>query len=306
MRHLARAIPFLLTVAVAPPAAAQDCAGIAALLRVHTAQQDWLRYRTAGQVTPDMLRLDGDEVRFSFRGTLTEDQVTALAAYADAASDLAELARRSDLPRLAAALENPETRAIFNRAGPLLAGLACDSIAGEGEPPPGRGGDRQPTERSADVRQQDEGGVALGLGPSVTQIALGTLAAVLGGALYFAIWRLRMRNQRRRRRFAVNGLVRFRKAGTDAPVLTGRLVDLSGVGVKLRHYGQLPDSTHLEIELLGQWHRLTVRWDNKHYVGMSFDRQLRFSAVLRLLAEFRDSERRSRDTKTAPEKAPST
>ncbi len=109
----------------------------------------------------------------------------------------------------------------------------------------------------------------------------GVLAIVGAGVAAFLIQTWMKRRRRRARRFDCHYATRYRIAGQDRD---GVVLDVSGMGVKLRHNAEksIQIGVAVDILILGEWHVGTVAWGNAHYVGVLFRQALRQRIVREL------------------------
>ncbi len=111
------------------------------------------------------------------------------------------------------------------------------------------------------------------------------VAAVVGIAILIRAW-IKLR-RRRARRYDCHYATRFRTGGRDHGAV---ILDVSGMGIKLRHGADEPVQigTQIEVCIFDKWHAGTVAWGNAHYFGILFRHPLSRQDVRQLHKGRRD------------------
>ena len=116
---------------------------------------------------------------------------------------------------------------------------------------------------------------------SVPQVAFGSLAIVLSGAVVLRqVLRAQARLRRRRRRYVVNSPMSFRIGSIES---TGYLVDINCFGLKMQHEGGIGNQDMVDVLLHERWHSLRIVWKNAHFAGATFVQPLRQAELLKIV-----------------------
>ena len=294
--------------AALPVPAAADCTLVEALTRFQSApvalaappaSRDDAAARQ--QLEAEMLRVDGDSVRFALRAHDRATDVAALADFADLSAELARLSRAGQHASVQSFASMPASRRTIAAARAALPRFGCDTIRVSGPGgADGRDADRSAPRPSEAPSQAESSDINL-----VVTIPL-LLGIVLLAAAALTLY-VRREDERRRqaRRFSVSRPIRFRIGSTT---LGGTLIDISCLGAKLQHGGQVdPSATGpVTIRLAGRWHRADPSWGNAHYLGVRFQTRLTLPQLLQILATppRADAGQDRPETKNGARKAP--
>ena len=265
-------------------ALALDCAEIAALSRIVTAQRDLLSGSEG--LSETLARLDGDMARLDVAVVDRADERLppdidrdALRSLADLAHQISLARHRRDTQAVAQLLDNAAATGLFLRAGRTLSRLHCGQAFAAA-----RALSHRPTQ-IGDMMLQDNhgaGGVPerrIGYG---TALVGGLGVVVLSMAAAVLVWRFRSRQRRRARRFRILRDIDFHMQDNR---YRGTLLDLSCLGAKLRHDGVITQQdVAVAVTLLGVVRPCKVTWLNDHYAGLQFAERLRIAQVLGVAA----------------------
>ena len=276
----------LLGLAAGPASAQVECTLIQDLTRFQSAPADLAGTPVSRadatarqQLAADMLRHDGDSVRFALRDHARPAEAAALADFADLSAELARLSQTGQTPAMERLAALPESRRIlaaaraalprFDCAAPPVTARMSDSSDGADRSDPA------PADQPTAVESSQINLVV------TIPFVLAALLAVAAGL--YLVMRTREKRRRRARRYTTNRPVRFR-IGTRT--CEGKLLDISCLGAKLQHGGAIHDTDAgpIMIRLAGQWHRAERSWGNAHYAGLRFQTKLTLPYLLQVLA----------------------
>lgn len=255
-------------------ASAQDlCTTVIDLTRLYSTLQTVGEQRgkaTAAQII-DMravtLRYDATLVNYTIENSpLASQKALINAAFERAGAILTDLATHHSRSTLATL---PSTGASFHRALAVLGRVDCQPPIGI---PPA------PAAQTALPRTSDAVTPGIGIGPIgvlkwlPVSIALFSFAALCG--LVFHLHQRRVESLRRRYNCNLESILIL--TGSTTKFGTGRVVDISRSGVKVRPDGascpQNGDRVSLSID--GTQFPMRVRWQNAHYFGATFEQFL--------------------------------
>lgn len=294
-----------------PVHATVDCRLVTSLSRLanitHASQSAWQNGRPDADLLSEIWQYDRSSLIYAFRADAESEQLVLIGQFADILMQIAADAGRQDARAITRTLNLPVTTRVFTKVGRLLQQLPCDGASATASQTEGSGKSSGTSEDAAKGAASPQSAKSISISSSWIIIAAATalILAILGTV--FLYFRQREKSRRRARRFSLNQIVKF--ASGDARAF-GRILDISCVGVKLRHYGQLSSAItpKVDIELSGEWYEATISWSNDHYVGLAFGRPLRFATVLLILSGVNarnEQDVRDAKSKTAPIGAPS-
>ncbi len=297
-------------VAFAQPLLAEvDCDLVNAMTRVSEAPQTHSTW-ASGELLPnavqsDISRFSSRSIAHLFDDVPNTSTVSILSDFATLTAQIAQLARDGRGADIHIFLNAPAVRETFKQAGKVLDSIGCNGplLATSASTPSEQsspGNDRPDTPPGA------ASGSALVLSLSYFWYVLATITVSVFGAMIWFYLRIKEKHRRRRRRYSTNQHVRFR---LGSRIHSGRLLDISCNGLKLRHLGVMDSAQEdtLQVEIDRKWYETRVQWCNEHYVGLAFARPLRTANVLQILVHGRAQSEPAKDgqkTKTAPEGAP--
>ena len=298
----------LLLITLGLPARAEvDCRVVNALSRIHAAEDQLADPSTLEALRGELLRHDGQNVAAALAGHPNARDREILSRFAGLTARLARIADQGDGVALRMALSDPATIRIFEQTSAVLGRFGCTGPAAQraaASAGPSTGGASDPV---------TEDGLAVARSTAITPetlLLVGFLSLMAVAGLIWGIMMLRRHNERRRRRSRRYSLNRPIHYLVDGERYLGRILDISCVGMKLQHSGQIQSTRpkRLQVVVSGLTVDGRTTWINAHYAGIEFVPRIRFSRVLSTLSGLmmppEPSDTRAQ-TKTAPRGAPS-
>lgn len=295
---------------LAQPIHAQvDCDLVNAMTRVSETTQTHATWNNGGPlpnaVQSDLSRFSASSIQHLFQDVPSTSAISTLSEFAVLTSQIAQLARDGRGADIHIFLNSPRVRATFEDAGKVLDSIGCN-------------GPLLATKTSTPSQQSSPGSASPDTPPAVASgssfamslsyfwyIFAAVAAAGLGAATWF-YFRIKETRRRRRRRYSTNQYVKFQ---VGPKTCSGRMLDISCNGLKLRHLGAISANQQetLRVEIDRRFYETRIQWCNEHYVGLAFMQPLRTASVLQILVSGRSQSGPSQDgqdVKTAPEGAP--
>lgn len=287
-----RAVISAMLLTFATPALAEvNCSMVSALLRIHEAQNTLEQAATTpdptatlGPLIVDLHRLNGQNVEYAMRDDITADDRAALSTFASVTSQFAALADVGDVQALRALIQSRETAKAFADATAALNRTVCDTPStltlsnndGQSVAPLKHNIDTQHVTGPRAAQRN----FLLSLIPFVAGIIVATLIAL---GTWFQLKRAELR-RRRSKRYPANRPITYMY---DDQNRNGQLLDISGLGAKIGHTGEINADHRRKVTLVFAGLPKTggVVWSNENYAGVVFDQPL----PRRVLQKFLDT-----------------